>query len=338
MSTHEPRKDAAALFEVVEKSTLKLPKSTPAVEVPSWWSSKTNPPAAANATVGERLPTQGIHTPPPMADKPAATPPGAASVTRFARPAEPAPVAAPGAPSTPAPRLHVKPKTYERLARGGDEHYNPASSSSHASAMVNRPDFIKRLMPGAPMWAVYVMAGAAVVVPIVLIALAMMIGKYATRPATTQPMIQPDYQNTRNNNVPPPPVVNNNTVTNPPVVNNNTTVTNPPVQPGKVYTGAQIQRDPNLNYLVIASVATQEQGQTLGEFIAQRGVSVAVEKSNTRNLYYVASVDGFANKSSAEARDFKQRVVNIGIEHPEYRRRGRNPWGDAYFTYLRRGN
>ena len=47
MSTNK-RKDAAALFELLDKSTLKVPKSGGSLKIPSWWSSKTNPaPAAA---------------------------------------------------------------------------------------------------------------------------------------------------------------------------------------------------------------------------------------------------------------------------------------------------
>jgi hypothetical protein len=42
MATNK-RKDAAALFELIDKSTLKVPKNAGALKIPSWWSSKTNP-------------------------------------------------------------------------------------------------------------------------------------------------------------------------------------------------------------------------------------------------------------------------------------------------------
>lgn len=38
------KKDAAVLFELIDKSTLKVPKNAGALKIPSWWSSKTNPP------------------------------------------------------------------------------------------------------------------------------------------------------------------------------------------------------------------------------------------------------------------------------------------------------
>lgn len=44
MATNK-RKDAAALFELIEKSTLKVPKGgSGSLKIPSWWSSKVNPP------------------------------------------------------------------------------------------------------------------------------------------------------------------------------------------------------------------------------------------------------------------------------------------------------
>ncbi len=45
MSTNK-RKEAAALFELIDKSTLKVPKNAGALKIPNWWSSKSNPPAS----------------------------------------------------------------------------------------------------------------------------------------------------------------------------------------------------------------------------------------------------------------------------------------------------
>ena len=44
MATNK-RKEAAALFELIDKSTLKIPKGG-SLKIPNWWSSKTNPPPA----------------------------------------------------------------------------------------------------------------------------------------------------------------------------------------------------------------------------------------------------------------------------------------------------
>jgi len=42
MATNK-RKEAAALFELIDKSTLKVPKAGGSLKIPGWWSNKTNP-------------------------------------------------------------------------------------------------------------------------------------------------------------------------------------------------------------------------------------------------------------------------------------------------------
>lgn len=56
MATNK-RKEAAALFELIDKSTLKVPKNAGALKIPSWWSSKTNPSPAPTAPVAPPRPT-----------------------------------------------------------------------------------------------------------------------------------------------------------------------------------------------------------------------------------------------------------------------------------------
>ncbi len=51
MATNK-RKDAAALFELIDKSTLKVPKHAGALKIPDWWSSKNNPVATADVGKG----------------------------------------------------------------------------------------------------------------------------------------------------------------------------------------------------------------------------------------------------------------------------------------------
>ncbi len=50
MATNK-RKDAAALFELIDKSTLKVPKHAGSLKIPDWWSSKANPATEASAKV-----------------------------------------------------------------------------------------------------------------------------------------------------------------------------------------------------------------------------------------------------------------------------------------------
>ena len=69
MATNK-RKDSAALFELIDKSTLKVPKNSGSLKIPSWWSSKTNPPTvpagAAKVGVGP------VKAPPPAPRTPVA--------------------------------------------------------------------------------------------------------------------------------------------------------------------------------------------------------------------------------------------------------------------------
>jgi hypothetical protein len=54
MATNK-RKEAAALFELIDKSTLKVPKAGGSLKIPGWWSNKTNPSnkeAAARGAAG----------------------------------------------------------------------------------------------------------------------------------------------------------------------------------------------------------------------------------------------------------------------------------------------
>ena len=50
MATNK-RKDAAALFELIDKSTLKVPKGAGSLKIPSWWSSKTNQVVSGQGSV-----------------------------------------------------------------------------------------------------------------------------------------------------------------------------------------------------------------------------------------------------------------------------------------------
>src|SRR3954464_5804487 len=86
------RKDAAALFELLDNSTLKVPKNAGSLKIPSWWSSKTNPastdipddmPDAAYEHAGSETATavappepkqSRMFEPPPSGEMPSAMP------------------------------------------------------------------------------------------------------------------------------------------------------------------------------------------------------------------------------------------------------------------------
>ncbi|MGN6368387.1 MAG: hypothetical protein ACTHN5_09020, partial [Phycisphaerae bacterium] len=85
MSTNK-RKEAAALFELLDKSTLKVPKGG-SLKIPAWWSSKTNPAPTA---------------PPPPANVPSMPAPRPA--------AHNAPATPPAHPPAPAPAPQPSPQ------------------------------------------------------------------------------------------------------------------------------------------------------------------------------------------------------------------------------------
>jgi hypothetical protein len=103
MATNK-RKDAAALFELLDKSTLKVPKNpNGSLKIPSWWSSKTNPvsdvakitarfnpnptptgaptPAVPTATPGQRAMPTSVPAGTPGMPQPSAIAPTPASPT-----------------------------------------------------------------------------------------------------------------------------------------------------------------------------------------------------------------------------------------------------------------
>jgi hypothetical protein len=113
MATNK-RKEAAALFELIDKSTLKVPKNAGALKIPSWWSSKTNPTPAAPA-----VPAAPKPSPSPLARTAAqpvapASPPSApaapAALSPSTPPSAPAPVAE--APLPVAPEASPAPPPY----------------------------------------------------------------------------------------------------------------------------------------------------------------------------------------------------------------------------------
>lgn len=121
MATNK-RKDAAALFELIDKSTLKVPKNAGALKIPSWWSSKTNPPAPDAPSL-----TPAASSPPaPIASAPAAPPVPEPPVTPPAPVARTTPVAAPtsprvsSAPSAETPQMRPAPSVRPPVNTGAE--------------------------------------------------------------------------------------------------------------------------------------------------------------------------------------------------------------------------
>lgn len=96
------RKDAAALFELIDKSTLKVPKNAGQLKIPSWWSSRNNPPAAAAA-----LPEEGLGATEMAAKSAPVSPPKAPS--KLPDSTAKAPESTPRAPAKPQARTADQP-------------------------------------------------------------------------------------------------------------------------------------------------------------------------------------------------------------------------------------
>jgi hypothetical protein len=98
MATNK-RKDAAALFELIDKSTLKVPKNAGALKIPRWWSSQ-----SADSPPADKPPRPAAHAParPPAAPRPLAkVPPPIPADTPPASVDTPAPSLETAPPDTP---------------------------------------------------------------------------------------------------------------------------------------------------------------------------------------------------------------------------------------------
>jgi hypothetical protein len=103
--------------------------------------------------------------------------------------------------------------------------------------------------------------------------------------------------------------------------------------PGQVIPAADIPRSPNLVYLVILTTQP-EYAQNAADFLAQHGIDVTIEQGLGSHVT-VVSVQGFAQRSSQEALEFRRRVVEIGELFPGAHR-GQSVWGDAYYSPIHR--
>ena len=106
MATNK-RKEAAALFELIEKSTLKVPKAGGNLKIPGWWSDKTNPTNQTNPGEDANIPdATAVHAGvAAVAETPAAA--AAEAASGATEPASEATAPAPEA--TPQTRLYEPP-------------------------------------------------------------------------------------------------------------------------------------------------------------------------------------------------------------------------------------
>jgi len=306
MATNK-RKDAAALFELIEKSTLKVPKTASgALKIPGWWSSKTNPPVKGSSAARTPFSSPAQAATPPAASPVAALPETAVPAT----PAEsPAP---PDMPTTPDSSLERPPVLPAKAPV-----YLPQTVSHDRTA--GRPT----LVPGTPvpLWAG--LLAALVVVGIITAAIAVMlrqrhgapevggnlVGTPLGTPAMHPPSITP-FDPARAGEVTPAPTVGHVLAT-------------------------QVVRDPNLYYLVVACYPRQDMAQKAAEFLAAHGVDVCVEPA--RNYYWLISAKGFSKVSGTDAKAFYHDVIEIGRKHPDAAKKKISIFNSAYYSRIARG-
>jgi hypothetical protein len=276
MATNK-RKDSAALFELIDKSTLKVPKNaTGSLKIPSWWSSKGNP--AVKSTVPAAL---------PVTEKPAAATGSTPPRPTVSTPAE----------AAPRPTL------------------TPAKAPVYAPppGVVSRPSRAS-YVPGTniPIWAAVIggLAAAIIIVGAIWVAT-----HQTPAPATTTP---------------------DGTLVGPgPVAPHGITPLHPengiagPRQ-GHVY-GSQPNRNPQLFYLVIAHYPKDDVARGAAQFLAAYGVDVCIESS--KGYFWLISYNGFPTMSSAEAQAFQRKVIEIGKEHKDGKRKV-SVFNSAYFSHV----
>ena len=368
MATNK-RKDAAALFELIDKSTLKVPKSAGSLRIPGWWSSKSNPqpaaevpkaPAAAAPTYGQPkaqiAPQTSLTTEPQprLFEPPSAARPGASPTIRppggSIRP--------PVSPAVSRPPLSP-PKT---TSSDGDA--SPQAPALSPPPSVIAPQSAPRRpwtppKPGSfarmPAWVIVSMISGIILV-ICLIVAVIQNRHRATATQTssaTSGAASPEPSPTSANPDAPHsliPAMNNDASQLPPThspspVNTHTNSSQPPAPAQTVgrfsgagtidrNTPALIQRSGEQYYIIIASSPSEDVARRNGEFLADHGISASMETQiiEKKTWYVLVSVDGFSSYDAAEP--FRKKIVQIGHDLPAYKKSkdGRQAYDTARIT------
>jgi hypothetical protein len=347
MATNK-RKDAAALFELLDRSTLKLPKnSNGSLKIPSWWSSRTNP-----APERPRPPLPLPNTPPaahPAADTaadpsdyrtdPPAVPPAGSTVDPYVDPdgrmahvsrvappppelagsaehAAEAPVAGSAA-SLPAPR----PQERVRPPAGV---VIPQTVDPARFAPSNRP------LSTVPPWALA--AGAAAIAVLIIAAIVIASSRRHKVEAAPQTMVALPAESAdtaRAVSI----IVPDNTLARPasPAAQAEApaAAAAPAPAAGRVLDSSQFHRSPDRWYLRMYSAKSETLAKQNAEFLAQHGLTVSVERSGS--FYVVVDALGFAQRDG-QSEDYRRQVVAISHEHPDFKRRHKGPYDECYFS------
>jgi len=319
MATNK-RKDSAALFELIGKSTLKVPKNAASLKIPSWWSSKTNPPAPAARATTTAQPAQAADSDPELPDivsqstRPVLKPFSVDSAPTPSRSIRP-----PARTNGTAVATIVAPTPVPRPAPGvfAPSTYDPSSSHSRGSQTRGAP----------PLW--LLLAGALAVVFLVIAVLIYVFGgKSSTTTTRVTPSGDPAPRVIPAPDHDPTPPRNDQPQPQPPQQNNNQN----PAQ-ARVVPFDEVRRIPNANYLFIFT-ADEKTATANAQYLADHGISTSVSATNYPKYFVVISVDGFTRLDDPAAIALQKRVVELGREHPDARKARAGVYDTAYYKKI----
>ncbi len=354
MSDQKPKSNVT-LFELVGKSTLKVPKNAGALKIPSWWSSKTNPPtvtiagqpkAAEDESVEEGAQEVGPPTGTVESSTPATTEmktdkenSGTEAQrgskipvrTQGARPVEKRPSSAlltAGLTPTAAPRQPGRvfaPQSFDpgRLARK------------------------QAGQPRVPMFAT--VAGILFICLVILVGILLMrrpgVEATVTTPSRTAVAIQ--------NPAPPPvPIRQPRANLNQPDKTAGAPAAGGPAQqpapsptpvptlkivPGHVLAAGQVKREADYWYLVICSAPSERIAAANAQFVVDHGMSDVTIEQRSNGMFSVISAQGFG-KIDADAEALRKFVIEVGKQHPDFKKQKRSVYWDAYYRKVQRTN
>jgi hypothetical protein len=347
MATNK-RKDAAALFELIDKSTLKVPKSGGSLKIPNWWSNKTEPPPKEGGTARAGAAAQG------RSDVAVAEPPEAPAPRAVTEPtpAQPRLFEPPPANVTPTSTPSIRPPLVSVAAVLADPVGVSAASPPSPSSMPASPSTAATLRPSAsPAGAPSVSAAAGRTIAPAGVAAAS--GTARVRPAAanspaTAPvprvLVPPTAENGRKAWMPPRPgswargplwlIIGGAAVLlmvggggaillsrsgGKTAIPSTGPATVEPIPIGGV------TRSADLYYVVVYQTPagnlkpTESVAYKHAKFLVDHGIGVSLERvdlplggagSRTESWYWVVSVKGFA--SLTEAKPYRDNIVNIG--------------------------
>jgi len=343
MATNK-RKDAAALFELLDRSTLKLPKnSNGSLKIPSWWSSRTNPAPERprtpinlpTTTPASDAPSDSVGgTSAPTAAEPAVDPSvdpdgQPVHVSRVAPPppelaeqaAEPPAVGSAASLPAPPPQERIRPPAGVVIPQSID----PARFTSS-----NRP------LSTVPTWAIA--AGATAIAVLIIAAIVIASSRRHTAEMLPQTMVAlpAEASNAANTARTATLTAPDHTSAQPsapaaqPASPTAATASAAPApSAGRVLESSQFHRSPDRWYLRMYSAKSEALAKQNAEFLAQHGLTVSVERSGS--FYVVVDALGFAQRDG-QSEEYRRQVVAISHEHPDFKRRHKGPYDECYFS------